>query len=173
MPYQYEFPRPAVTVDCALFRWQDDQLSLLLIKRAHEPFKGYWAFPGGFVDPDEALEVAAKRELLEETGLTMSPLRLFGAFGDPGRDPRGNTITLAYYAVVGEEAKMAKAGSDAKDLSWVNLDDIDQLAFDHRDILSVACKRLKDDIRLSLSDKTTLFDLTAKEQQQLLTILSR
>ena len=172
MSYQYEFPRPAVTVDCVLFAWQDEQLSLLLIERAHEPFKGYWAFPGGFVDSHEALEQAAKRELLEETSLTVSHLRLFGAFGDPGRDPRGHTITLAYYTIIREEAKLARAGSDAKNLSWINLDQITNLAFDHQKILSEARKRLMDDIRLSLSDKTALFGLTTQEQETLLTILS-
>ena len=172
MAYKYEFPRPAVTVDCVVFSWDGKRLSLLLIERANDPFKGCWAFPGGFVDPHESLEQAAKRELLEETDLAIDPLILFGAFGDPGRDPRGHTITIAFYTVVRDQLKSAKSGSDAKSLSWVPLNHASNLAFDHQKIMAKACSQLTNDVRLSLCDKTAWFDLNTNEKEVLLTILS-
>ena len=172
MAYEYEFPRPAVTVDCVLFSWDGQQASLLLIERANDPFKGNLAFPGGFVDPHESLERAARRELLEETGLAVGQLILFGAFGDPGRDPRGHTVTIAFYSVVRGLTKHATAGSDAKSLSWVPLTETTDLAFDHQKIFTTACNRLKDDIRLSQCNKTAFFDLDNKEKEVLLTTLS-
>lgn len=172
MAYEYEFPRPAVTVDCVVFNWDGRQLSLLLIERSNDPFKGCRAFPGGFVDPNESLEGAARRELLEETGLAIGPLTLFGAFGDPGRDPRGHTVTIAYYTMIRDQEKPARAGSDAKSLSWMPLAHSVNLAFDHQKIQARACGRLRDDIRLSLCDKTELFELKTHEKEVLLTILS-
>ena len=172
MEYKYEFPRPAVTVDCVVFSWNGESVSILLIERANDPFKGSLAFPGGFVDPDEPLEPAAKRELMEETGLGADPLKLFGAFGDPGRDPRGHTITIAYYTIIRDQVKLAKAGSDAKSLSWLPLGPIGNLAFDHEKILAKACQQLRDDLQLSLCTNSTLFGLSTKEKEALLTILS-
>ena len=171
MAYQYEFPRPAVTVDCVIFGWNGRELSLLLIERANEPFKGRWAFPGGFVDPHESLEKAASRELLEETGLAAGPLILFGAFGDPGRDSRGHTVTIAYYTIVKDQQKAAKAGSDAKRLSWKPLEHAIGLAFDHQKILAKACLHLGKALRLSLCEKTALFDLSTNEKKALLNII--
>ncbi len=93
MIYTYPHPRPALTVDIVLIKEERDRPEILLIQRNHPPFAGHWALPGGFVDEDEPLETAARRELFEETGLESPELRQLGAFGDPGRDPRGWTVT--------------------------------------------------------------------------------
>src|SRR4051794_35060492 len=100
-PYCYEYPRPAVTVDQAIFAIDDDGLKVLLIKRKHEPFAGRWALPGGFLEIDEAIEDGARRELREETDLSSAgPISFLGVYGDPGRDPRVRTISLAHAAVL-------------------------------------------------------------------------
>jgi ADP-ribose pyrophosphatase YjhB (NUDIX family) len=101
--YCYDFPRPAVTVDIVLFAGSENSIEVLLIKRARPPFKGRWAFPGGFVDSDESLDDAAGRELVEETGITGIKLNQLGAFGDPGRDPRGHTVSIVFTALLDDK----------------------------------------------------------------------
>ena len=136
-PYCYEHPRPSVTVDIVLFHQSSERIEVLLIKRGREPFKGRWAFPGGFVDKDESLERAAARELEEETGLRGIKLHQIGAFGDPGRDPRGHTVSVVYSAVV-EDPSEAIAADDAEEVKWHNALRPPKLAFDHKKILRVA-----------------------------------
>ena len=137
MTYNYPFPRPSVTVDIIIFRIFDDKPEVLLIKRTNDPFKGKWALPGGFVDKDEALEVAASRELREETGLQGILLTQMHTFGNPGRDPRGHTVSVVYvgYLPVGAEAK---AGDDAAETGWFRVDELRDLAFDHDRIIDMA-----------------------------------
>jgi len=113
----YEYPRPAVTCDIVAFTLRADDLAVLLIRRKDDPFRGLWALPGGFVNENEALERAAARELYEETALSGVRLEQLGAFGDPGRDPRGRTVTIAFVTVVLAEAKIT-AGDDAADAQW-------------------------------------------------------
>lgn len=117
MPFTYPYPRPSVTCDVAVFTMRGDDLSILLIRRKDEPFKGLWALPGGFVEENEALERAAARELAEETGLTGLRLEQLGAFGDPGRDPRGHTVTIAYVTYLAH-APAVTAGDDAASAEW-------------------------------------------------------
>lgn len=137
-PYCYEYPRPAVTVDIALFySATEDHKEVLLIKRAREPFKGRWALPGGFVDSDESLEHAAARELEEETGLRRVRLEQFGAFGDPGRDPRGDTVSIGFTACV-KKYGAVKAADDAEDARWHSINRLPQLAFDHKKLIRAA-----------------------------------
>jgi 8-oxo-dGTP diphosphatase len=133
MPFVYEYPRPAVCVDCVIFT--HDKSSILLIKRAQEPFKGYWALPGGFIEMDEALEESAKRELEEETGLKNIPLEQFYTYGNPGRDPRGRVISIAFFGVVNPEDSKICAGSDAANAQWFPLGELPILAFDHSQII--------------------------------------
>jgi len=135
-----------LTVDVVLFDPSNGRLRVLLIKRAHDPFKGLWAFPGGFVDEDESLEDAAARELFEETGLTDIRIEQIGAFGDPGRDPRGHTVSVAFAAVL-DKSIDARAGDDAEDARWYSALHPPRLAFDHRKILSTALRLLKMDKR--------------------------
>jgi len=116
---------------------------VLLIKRANEPFKGLWAFPGGFVDQDESLEAAVARELEEETGLKGIRLEQIGAFGDPGRDPRGHTVSIVFGGVV-DRSIQVRAADDAADAAWHSATRPPKLAFDHKKILKLALKRLAD-----------------------------
>lgn len=117
MPFTYPYPRPAVSCDAVVFTMRADDLAVLLIQRKDEPFKGCWALPGGFVNENESLERAAARELAEETGLTGVRLEQLGAFGDPGRDPRGHTITIAWVTFLVAEAALT-AGDDAAAAEW-------------------------------------------------------
>lgn len=139
----YEYPRPALTVDIVLFYRSGNSVEVLLIKRAREPFKGCWAFPGGFVDKDESLEEAAARELLEETGLGGIHLEQIGAFGDPGRDPRGHTVSVVFSAVL-DDRLHATAADDAADAAWHSALGPPKLAFDHEKILSAALKHMQE-----------------------------
>jgi 8-oxo-dGTP diphosphatase len=137
----YEYPRPAVTVDIVLFCRVESDVEVLLIRRGREPFKGRWAFPGGFVDKDESLEHAASRELLEETGLRGIHLEQIGAFGDPGRDPRGHTVSIVFSAMLEDRRKVC-AADDAADAKWHPAIDPPKLAFDHKKILGPALERI-------------------------------
>lgn len=142
--YCYDFPRPAVTVDIALFARDGDEIEVLLIQRAREPFAGRWAFPGGFVDADESLEDAAARELREETGLEGIAFKQVGAFGDPGRDPRGHTVSIVFAAVLDRKPEVQGA-DDAADARWHPVTRPPQLAFDHAKILRVALSKMTSD----------------------------
>jgi 8-oxo-dGTP diphosphatase len=140
--YSYDFPRPAVTADIVIVSLEPEP-RVLLIRRGDDPFKGAWALPGGFVDPDETLAEAAHRELHEETGVAGVHLEQLGAFGDPGRDPRGWTVTIAFLARVDSSAIMPKAGDDAAAVKWHLLEKPPKkLAFDHGKILARARARL-------------------------------
>src|SRR3954468_9620284 len=147
MPFTYEYPHPAVTVDAVVFGYDEADLKVLLIQREQAPYKSRWAFPGGFVNIDEALEDAARRELEEETGLTRLYLEQLYTFGTPKRDPRERVISVAYYALVKLTAHAVRAASDAKNVAWFPVADLPALAFDHEEILDVALRRLKGKIR--------------------------
>ncbi len=143
----YEHPRPALTVDCVVFAIGADGLEVLLIERAHEPHTGAWALPGGFVDMDEDLESAARRELEEETGLTDVFLEQLYTFGAPERDPRGRVVSVAYYALVDSRRARPVAASDAARVAWHPVAAPPPLAFDHDRILDVAHQRLQGKVR--------------------------
>jgi 8-oxo-dGTP diphosphatase len=132
--YSYDFPRPAVTVDIVVLT-QEKAPRVLLIRRKHAPFAGMWAIPGGFVDMDESLEAAAVRELREETGLNVARLQQLRTFGDPGRDPRGRTISVVYLARVDPTKVHPEGKDDAAEATWHSLRRPPPLAFDHRKIL--------------------------------------
>ncbi len=142
MPFTYEYARPAVTVDITVFTVRNDELNILLIKRAEPPFQGGWAIPGGFVMEDEDLEEAAARELVEETGVCDVYLEQLYSFGAPGRDPRGHTVTVAYSALIPSDNLELTASTDAEDAAWFAIDKLPELAFDHDEILEVALDRL-------------------------------
>jgi len=155
-----EYDKPAVTVDCVILcatNTNGDELAdeatakvspgrageayeILLIQRAREPFAGRWALPGGFVNKDEPLAAAASRELEEETGLRVEQLEQVGAFGNPGRDPRGWTISVAYRGVVPVSESAVSGRDDAKEARWFPLDDLPPLAFDHAEIITAALR---------------------------------
>jgi 8-oxo-dGTP diphosphatase len=142
MPFTYDYARPAVTVDITIFTVRNDELNILLIKRAEPPFQGEWALPGGFVKEDEDLEAAAARELVEETGVSGVYLEQLFTFGAPARDPRGHTVTVAYSALIPSDNLELTASTDAEGVAWFAIDKLPDLAFDHDDILEVAHDRL-------------------------------
>jgi len=139
----YHYPRPALTVDIVVLSGRSDILRVLLIRRAAEPFLGCWALPGGFVDENEPLERAARRELEEETGLVVDAAFVqVGTFGDPGRDPRGWTVSVAFGVVVQDESPAVSGSDDAFEAAWHLLDAPPPLAFDHDLVLKSARERL-------------------------------
>lgn len=132
-----------LTVDAVLFGYTPERdLHVLLIRRGIEPFAGHWALPGGFVR-DESLEDAVKRELREESGIEPDYLEQLFTFGDPGRDPRGRVVSVAYYGLVKPAKFTLAAGTDAAEAQWMPLSDLPALAFDHAKILEIALKRLR------------------------------
>jgi 8-oxo-dGTP diphosphatase len=163
VPYTYEFARPAVTADVVLFTLRARDLAVLLVKRARAPFRGAWALPGGFVDKNEPLDRAAARELVEETGVSGVTLEQLGAFGDPGRDPRGHTVSIAYLSFAAAETHPLRAGDDAADAAWFSLGELPiapppgapnrrrarpkvTLAFDHARMIELARSRMQERI---------------------------
>ena len=119
MAYTYKYPRPAVTADCIVIA-KEAEPKVLLIERGDEPFKGCWAFPGGFMNMDETTEQCAIRELEEETGLKVSEVHQIGAYSKVDRDPRGRTVTVAYLAII--DAPMDVSGQDdAAKAQWFPL----------------------------------------------------
>jgi 8-oxo-dGTP diphosphatase len=154
-----QFPAFAVTVDVVILTMADAKLQILLVRRGEEPFEGMWALPGGFKRPDETLDEAAKRELAGETGVeAASPLTQFGAYGDPGRDPRMNVVTIGYRAVLRDIGPIV-AGTDAAAASLIPVDDVLngnlELAFDHVRIVRDAVERLR--VELEYTGVATAF----------------
>ncbi|KAK9794301.1 hypothetical protein WJX73_001161 [Symbiochloris irregularis] len=145
MGHTYEYPRPGLTVDAIIVAepQKAEPAKLLLIQRKKPPCKDAWALPGGFVDEGETLDHAAARELQEETGLDPKdlPFHQVGAFGDPGRDPRGWTVSVAYAALIPATLDV-KGSDDAADAKWFRLSDIPPLAFDHKLVVRTALESL-------------------------------
>ena len=144
LKYSYKYPHPSVTTDCVIFGFDGVKLKVLLVERGMAPYKGRWAFPGGFLNMDESAEEGALRELKEETGLEGAYIRQFHTFSAPQRDPRERVITIAYYALV--RMQEVKGGDDASDARWFALDEVPPLAFDHDQILRKAEKTLRQQI---------------------------
>lgn len=143
MPYTYQYPHPAVTVDIIIFALHDNDLKVLLIQRKAEPFRECWAIPGGFVEIDEDLETAARRELWEETGVKDVFLEQLYTFGAPHRDPRERVISVAYYSLVRLSQHTIRAASDALNACWYPIHHLPTLAFDHQRIMDMAITRLQ------------------------------
>ncbi|HPR33566.1 MAG TPA: NUDIX hydrolase [Prolixibacteraceae bacterium] len=141
MPYTYPYPRPAVTTDALVVTRENEQHCLLLVERKYDPYKGKWALPGGFVDIDEDLPEACARELKEETGITGLFLQQFATFGRPGRDPRGRTISVVFWAFVPEKLRVT-AGDDAARAKWFMIENLPELAFDHEQIIEAFRKQI-------------------------------
>jgi 8-oxo-dGTP diphosphatase len=142
--YVYDWPRPTVSVDVAVFTLSQDAAKLLLIRRGNEPFKGMWALPGGFMDIDEELEDAAARELAEETGLEGLTLEQLHTFGEIGRDPRGRQITIVFMGIAKSGQDKIKAGDDAAEAKWFDIEKLPKvLAFDHNKVTRFAIEKLK------------------------------
>lgn len=138
-----KFDRPSVTVDVVMMSLRQRDLQVLLVKRRAWPYEGMWAIPGGFVNIDESLEEAAKRELQEETGVQHVYLEQLYTFGDPGRDPRTRVITVVYFALLDSERLQVRAADDAVEVGWFSVYDLPPLAFDHAKILEYTLNRLR------------------------------
>ena len=141
MTYTYKYPRPAVTADCVVIT-KEEQPKVLLIQRGINPYKGSWAFPGGFMNMNETTEQCAIRELEEETGLKVAVIHQIGAYSKVDRDPRGRTITVAYLTII--DRPIAVTGQDdAANAEWFPLSKLPELAFDHADIMRDVLEVLK------------------------------
>lgn len=175
--FTYPFPRPAVTVDIMICSIRDSCLQALFIKRAEEPYKGFWALPGGFIKIGESLEEAAARELEEETGIVDAFLEQLYTYGDPNRDPRDRIITIAYYALIAADKKIRpEGGTDAEQAAWFPVDKLPDLAFDHTGIVQYALRRLRYKLeysavgfellprRFTLSELQTTYEIILGEQ---------
>lgn len=154
-----QFPAFAVTVDVVILTMAAGTLHVLLVRRGEDPYAGFWAIPGGFKRPNETLDEAAKRELREETGVDAAPvLTQFRAYGDPGRDPRMNVVTVGYLAVL-RDVGAIEAGTDAADAALTPVADVLngklQLAFDHQQIVRDAIDRIR--VELEASGIATAF----------------
>lgn len=147
MAYTYDYPRPALAVDCVVFGLADNHLEILLIQRQNDPFAHAWALPGGFMHMDETAEQAAMRELAEETGVTQIYLEQLYTFTAVARDPRGRVVSVAYYALAKPGDHRLHAASDAESVGWFPIDALPPLAFDHREIIDVAINRLRSKVR--------------------------
>jgi 8-oxo-dGTP diphosphatase len=156
-----------LTVDVVIFTIRGGALHVLLVRRAAPPFAGRYAIPGGFVHEAESLEAAARRELAEETGVRDVYLEQLYTFGDPGRDPRGRVVTVAYFALIASDETPLRAGTDAAEARWFAMDAVPALAFDHRAILDYARERLRNKLEYTtvgfqlLPAKFTLVELQA------------
>ncbi|MBO7570523.1 MAG: NUDIX hydrolase [Bacteroidales bacterium] len=161
--YTYKYPHPAVTADCVIFGFDGKDLKILLIERANEPYKGCWAFPGGFMNIDETAEQCAKRELNEETGLEIENIEQFHTFSDVNRDPRERIVTVAFFGLV--KLSEVVGGDDAARAQWFSIKDIPRLAFDHDYMLRIAQRTLKERIHFEpigfelLGDEFSMPDL--------------
>jgi 8-oxo-dGTP diphosphatase len=154
--YVYDWPRPMVSVDAAVFSFFRDMVKLLFIKRKNEPFKGKWALPGGFIGIDEELDDTVARELFEEAGLSGIALEQMHTFGKPGRDPRGRQITIVFMGVASKEQRKLKAGDDAAEARWFDIGKLPRdLAFDHNEVVKFVIEKLK---------KRKLYQLNIKRQ---------
>lgn len=155
--YIYQYPHPAMTADCVVFSFDEQKLKVLLIQRGVDPYKGKWAFPGGFMKIDETIEECARRELMEETGMELDFIKQMGVFSKVDRDPRERVVTVAFYALA--PWVMVSGGDDASDAQWFPVDEVPPLAFDHWEILCQAMERIREDIHF----EPIGFDLMGEE----------
>ena len=145
--YTYDYPMPSVTVDCALVRYNENAgIDILLIKRKNEPYKDCWALPGGYMEIDETLNSAVKREVMEETGIDIdkSCVKYLNEkiYDNPSRDERGRVISVLSVVVIPNSTKVI-AGDDAAECKWFSFRNLPSLAFDHADMIEYTKERLK------------------------------
>ena len=164
LKYHYKYPHPGVTTDNVIFGFDGKTVKVLLIERGGEPYKGCWAFPGGFLEMDESAEEGARRELMEETGLTTGVVRQFHAFSAPDRDPRERVLTIAYYSLV--RVSEVKGMDDARQAKWFPLTEVPELAFDHKEMLRIAREEVSKEIRLQTEVWKELTKGFSKEEVQ-------
>jgi len=160
-------PELKITVDIVVFTIRERALHVLLVRRGIPPFEGQFAIPGGFIHENESLDEAAFRELSEETGVRDVFLEQLYTFGDPHRDPRGRVVTVAYYALIASAQRVLTATTDASEARWFSMDQLPELAFDHKRIIDYALERLRNKLEYTtvgfqlLPEKFTLSELQA------------
>jgi len=142
MSYTYEYERASNSADIAVFRKNDNQTEILLIRRKNEPYQGMWALPGGFMEMNEPLEVTALRELEEETGLKGVSLEQYRTFSQVNRDPRTRVVTTVFYGYADFENSHAAGGDDAEEAVWFSVEELPALGFDHQDIIQGLLRKL-------------------------------
>ncbi len=169
MPYTYEYPRPAVTADALVFRYNRGRIDIVLIKRDRYPHEGMWALPGGFVDMDEPLEAAAARELKEEAGIRVGNLTQLRAYGEPDRDPRTRIVAVAFYGYAEPGDTELRAGDDARDAQWRPVSALPEMAFDHDVIISDALDAIRRDACFGLGHCAMLGERFSREDFAILT----
>lgn len=163
-PYKYRYWRPAVAADNVVFRFDGKNLLVLLIKRKNEPFKGQWAFPGGFMEQGETLDQTALRELKEETDIEPVYTNELCVCSDPNRDPRGQTVSAIFYSFVKKDV-VSVAADDAVELDWFDIYELPDLAFDHTEVMQKAISTMRHKIKFDpsffhlLDDHFTLSEL--------------
>lgn len=167
--YSYEYPRPMFTTDCMVFNFIDNDLKILLIERGHEPFKGMWATPGGFMEMDEEPEVCAMRELQEETGIKIEQVFFSALGGGVGRDPRGRLLSAFYFTLLKDKSLNAVAGDDAKNTQWFSIHSLPACATDHLTQIKLAICHIKDNIQCVHTAFAGLFDSFTKDEIAVLT----
>lgn len=145
--YTYKYPHPSLTADCVVLAFDGKQLKVLLIERKNNPYAGCWAFPGGFMEIDETIENAARRELIEETGLQCNSLIPFHTYSKVDRDERERVVTVAFIALY-NKIPDTHAADDARQAQWFDVLNLPTLAFDHKDIMNGALSCLKEKCRL-------------------------
>lgn len=161
----YKYPHAAITADCVVFGFDGEALSVLLVERGLEPYKGRWALPGGFMRMDETITECARRELSEETGVDIDFIEQFRVFSNIERDPRERVVTVAHYALVRKSDYKVIAGDDAAKAKWWSIYDLPALAFDHDRILRCAEQTLRERIHFEpvgfrlLDEKFTISEL--------------
>ena len=144
--FKYRYPHPAVTTDCVVFGYDGLRLNVLLVERGEGPYTGCWAFPGGYLNIDEDAPDGARRELMEETHLSVSNIEQLGAFTAPDRDPRERVISIAYFTLT--HIQDVQGDDDARQAKWFPISELPKLAFDHQEIFNQALKRLSDYLKL-------------------------
>lgn len=176
MAYTYEHARPEITVENLILSYEERQLKVLLVNRSEEPFKGEWMLPGGYVKINESLEEAAYRHLRLQSGIIDAYIEQFQTFGEVDRDPRGRTISVAYFALANSDDAILEPSKDARTANWFNIFELPELAFDHEEIIEYAVIRLKEKLKFepigfellpqdfTLSDLQRLFETIIEEK---------
>jgi len=164
MNYTYEYPRPSLTLDAVVLRTPELKYpEILLIKRGRDPFAGKWALPGGFMEMQEKPLVGAARELAEETGLIELPLKPLFTCGEPGRDPRGRTITMVFGCLIRDAEKPPLGSDDAAEAAWFSLKKLPEMAFDHKRVIAQIENNLFWQTRTSLIGKDVFHGVASQK----------